>query len=73
MDFNKFNCVSERRLFMGLREDVKFIVDTQFEPKVPNERTILEQAKAQLRKGKSSGSPKLDLKAIKSLKEDEER
>lgn len=58
---------------MGLREDVKFILDENFEPRIPDNETILKQAKEQLKNGKSTGNVSLDVKAIKVFQEDEER
>lgn len=58
---------------MGLREDVRYIVGKDYEPKIPEKQIILKQAKEQLSKGKSTGSIKLDVKAIRSSKEDNER
>ncbi len=58
---------------MGLREDIKLILDKNFEPQVPDNQTILKQSKQQLKNGKSTGNISLDLKAIKSFQEDEER
>lgn len=58
---------------MSLREDVKFVASRQFEPKIPNDNIILQQAKAQLKKGKTTGNMQLDFKAMKSLQEEQER
>lgn len=58
---------------MGLREDVRYIIDNDYETKIPDNQIILKQAKEQLKKGKSTVSVKLDIKAIKSLEYDEER
>ena len=57
----------------GLRKDVKYMLDRDWKPKVPDEETILKQSKTQLKRGKSTGSVSLDIKAIKSLKDDEAR
>ena len=57
----------------GLRKDVKYMLDRDWEPKVPDEETILKQSTTQLKRGKSTGSVSLDMKAIKSLKDDEAR
>ena len=54
---------------MGLREDVKYMLDKDWEPKVPTEEEILKQAELQIKRGKSTGSVALDIKAIKSLKD----
>ena len=54
---------------MSLREDVKFEVKTDWHPKVPSEQIVMEQAKRQLKKGKSSGNIALDIKAIKDKDE----
>ena len=51
---------------MGLREDVKYMLDKEWEPKVPNNETILKQAKSQIKRGKSTGNVALDIKAIES-------
>lgn len=58
---------------MGLREDVKYIIDKDWEPKVPSQETILKQAEEQIKRGKSTGSVNIDVKAIKSLKDGDER
>ena len=60
---------------MGLREDVKYMLDKEWEPKVPTQEEILKQAELQIKIGKSTGSTSLDIKAIKSLKDkdDDER
>ena len=54
---------------MSLREDVKYEIKTEWHPKVPNEQKIIKQIQGQLRKGKSSGSIALDLKAIREKEE----
>jgi len=51
---------------MELRKDIKRVLESDWEPKVPEEDVILKQAKAQLKKGKSSGSVALDIKAMKN-------
>ena len=43
-------------------------LNSDWEPKVPEQEVILKQAKAQLKKGKSTGSVDLDIKAIKKKK-----
>lgn len=58
---------------MGLREDIKFILDENFEPRIPDNETILKQARKQLKNGKSTGNINLDVKAIRSFQQDEER
>ena len=58
---------------MGLREDVKYIIDKDWEPKVPSQEEILRQASQQIKKGKSTGNVALDRKAIKALKDGDER
>ena len=50
---------------MELRKDVKYMLESDWEPKVPEQEIILKQTKAQLKKGKSSGSVALDIKAMK--------
>ena len=50
---------------MGLRKDVKYMLSSDWEPKVPEEKVILKQAEAQLNKGKSTGNVALDVKAMK--------
>ena len=50
---------------MELRKDVKYMLNSDWEPKVPEQEVILKQVKAQLKKGKSSGSVALDIKAMK--------
>jgi len=57
---------------MGLREDVKFIVKQEYEPKVPNEDVILQQAIHAVRYGKSTGNIALDRKAMNELNSKEE-
>ena len=52
---------------MGLREDVKFIVKQEYEPKVPNEDVILQQAINAVSHGKSTGNVALDRKAMEEL------
>ena len=58
---------------MGLREDVRYMLHSDWEPKVPNEEEILRQSKIQIKKGKSTGSVALDVKAIESLSKEKER
>jgi len=58
---------------MGLREDVKYRFGEDYEPKVPDGQTILKQAQEQIKRGKSTGSMSLDIQAIKTLAEEEER
>ena len=59
---------------MGLREDVRYMLHSDWEPKVPNEENILKQAEAQIKRGESTGNVRLDVDAIKSLNnKDEER
>lgn len=57
---------------MGLREDVKYMLDKDWEPKVPSQEEIEKQAEIQIKRGKSTGSVALDIKAIKKLKDDRE-
>ena len=57
---------------MGLREDVKYQLNKDWEPKVPSSEEILKQAKICMKRGKSSGNVALDIKAMKSLKKDKE-
>ena len=54
---------------MGLREDVKYVLDKEWEPKVPTQQEILKQSELQIKRGKSTGSVAIDIKAIKSLKD----
>lgn len=65
---------------MSLRKDTRYILgkyvlgkDKEYEPKVPDKETILKQVNKGLRKGKLSGSVKLDIEASKLSKEEEER
>jgi len=58
---------------MGLREDVRYMLDKEWEPKVPTQQDILKQSELQIKRGKSTGSVSLDLKVIKSLKDGDER
>jgi len=57
---------------MGLREDVKYQLNKDWEPKIPTPEEVLRQAKMCVKRGKSSGSVALDIKAMKSLKKDKE-
>lgn len=57
---------------MGLREDVKYMLDKDWEPKVPSSEEIEKQAEIQIKRGKSTGRVALDIKAIKKLKDDGE-
>ena len=50
---------------MELRKDVKYMLDSDWEPKVPEDDVVLKQAKVQIKKGKSTGSVALDIKAMK--------
>jgi len=52
---------------MGLREDVKFVVKQDYEPKVPSEDIILQQAINVVSRGKSTRNVALDRKAIKAM------
>lgn len=58
---------------MGLREDVKYIIDKDWEQKVSNQEEILKQAKSQIRRGKSTGSVSLDMKAMEKIEEEKDR
>lgn len=58
-------------IIMGLREDVKYMLDKEWEPQVPTQEEILKQAELQIKRGKSTGSVSLDRKSIKSLKDKE--
>ncbi len=60
---------------MGLREDVKFIInqEPQYESKAPNEDITLKQAIQAIRNGKSTGNIALDKKAIEAINAQEER
>jgi len=59
---------------MGLRDDVKYMLNKNWEPKVPSGEVIQKQAEAQIKRGKSTGSVSMDMKAIDKLKhEDGER
>ena len=55
---------------MPLRPDVKYMLDKDWEPKLPSEETILKQAQIQIKKGKSTGSVALDIQAINRMKKD---
>lgn len=57
---------------MSLREDVKCMLNKGWKPKVPNQEELLKEAESQIKRGKSTGSVALDLKAIKKLKDDRE-
>ena len=52
---------------MSLRDDVKHQLESSWEPEVPNEGVILNQAKKQLLKGRSTGSVSLDIRAMKEM------
>ena len=60
-------------IIMGLREDIKNIVDKDWKTKVPSQEEILRQAKLQIEIGKSTGSVALDMKAIKKIEEEKDR
>lgn len=55
---------------MGLREDVKYMLEKDWEPKVPSQEEIQKQVEFQIKRGKSSGSVALDMKAIRKQKDD---
>ena len=55
---------------MGLREDVKHVLNKEWEPKVPSGEVIQKQAEAQIKSEKSTGSVSMDMKAVKKLRED---
>jgi len=55
---------------MGLREDVKYMLNKDWEPKIPSEEVIKKQAVAQIKRAKSTGCVARDVKAIKKLKDD---
>ena len=57
---------------MGLREDVKYMLEKDWKPKVPKQDVIQRQAEIQIKRGKSTGSVALDIKAIRKLKDDGE-
>ena len=57
---------------MGLREDVKYMLEKDWEPKVPSQEVIQKQAEIQIKRGKSTGSVALDMKAIRKQKDDGE-
>ena len=56
---------------MGFKEDIKcnleveYMLNKDWEPKVPDEKTITKQVKGQLKRGRSSGNVSLDLKAMR--------
>lgn len=54
----------------NLEVDVKYMLNKNWEPKVPDEKTITKQVKQQLKRGRSSGNVSLDLKAMRD-KDDE--
>lgn len=56
---------------MGLRENVKYMLDKDWEPRVPSQEEIQKQAEIQIKRGRSTGSVSMDMKAIKKLKEDD--
>ena len=53
---------------MEIRDDVKNIIDSDWEPKIPEDKVISEQVKKQIKKGKSSGNTSLDFKVWKLCK-----
>ena len=55
---------------MGLRQDLKYMLEKDWEPKVPSQEEIEKQVEIQIKRGKSTGSVALDIKAIKKLKDD---
>ena len=55
-----------------LREDVKYYSNLHWEPKVPSDEAIVEQAVKQIKRGKSSGNVALDRKAMEKIKKEEE-
>ena len=55
---------------MGLEKDIKYMLNKKWEPKVPSEEVIQKQALAQIKRGKSTGSVSMNMKAIKKLEED---
>ena len=55
---------------MGLREDVKYMLDKDWEPKVSSGEVIQKQAEAQIKSGKSTGSVLMDVKVINKLSQD---
>ena len=57
---------------MGLRQDLKYMLEKDWEPKVPSQEEIEKQVEIQIKRGKSTGSVALDIKAIKKLKDDGE-
>lgn len=57
---------------MGLREDVKYMLGKEWKPKVPSQEVIQKQTEFQIKRGKSTGSVALDMKAIKKQKDDGE-
>ena len=57
---------------MSLRKDAEYMTNQEYEPKVPDEDIILKQAIRQIKHGKSTGSTKLDIKAMKEMREPEE-
>jgi hypothetical protein len=54
----------------NLEVDVKYMLNKDWEPKVPGEKIITKQVKQQLKRGRSSGNVSLDLKAMRD-KDDE--
>lgn len=57
---------------MNLRKDVIYTSKIDWEPKIPSDNVILEQAKNQIKHGRSTGSISLDIKAIDSMTQEEQ-
>ena len=55
---------------MPFRPDVKYMLNSDWEPKVPSKETILKQAQILIKKGKSTGSVALDVQAMNRIKKD---
>lgn len=48
------------------------MLEKDWEPKVPSQEEIQKQAEIQIKRGKSTGSVALDMKAIRKQKDDGE-
>ena len=57
---------------MSIRKDAKYMTNQEYEPKVPNKDIMLKQAMRQIKHGKSTGSTKLDIEAMKKMREQAE-
>lgn len=52
---------------MGLRKDVLYMSKIHWEPRIPSEEIIIEQAKNSIKHGRSTGNINLDIAAFNSI------